>query len=194
MRIIIIGIGLVALATLGYFALSTSTTKSPAPTATTTSEGAQDSEPNSSKLDSDRFVTPRRMRSNSALSKDELSDDSRRRIKQMGRGIDATKLRANRGSGLEGSDEIREDDRSAREAARAEVVLRRTKQWIVDADKNSDGLLSPSEAELGGAHLRLVLADFGSADSDGDGLINEEELQAASLARRAKRQERRGGR
>ena len=187
MRNIIIGFGILATATLGYFAFSTSKASPPEAAETSDSESAGGDSINASERSKDGFVAPRRMRANSALGSDELSGESRRRMKDMGRGQGDANYRANLRKGLDGTPEPSDEALTERQEARSEVLTRRTKQWISDADKDDDGQLSPTEAELGSPHLRLILRDFDSADSNGDGAIDETELKSAAIARRAKR-------
>jgi hypothetical protein len=116
---------------------------------------------------SKEFVEPRRMRSRSSVSEDELSDPSLRKMDRMGQGGD---LRSNKSNRLEAREDLSQEDVSKREQQRAEVLARRSRQWISDSDKDSDGLLSPSEAERSGPDLRRVLRDFEASDANGDGV------------------------
>lgn len=184
MRNIIIGVGVLAVAAIAYLALGTSPTEHK-PSAETSSANAEESSKGEA---AKSFVTPRRMRSDSTSLGDELSGDSRRRMGEMGRG-DRVKHRANLQKTFTGKLAPSDETRSGGQVEREEVIRRRTQQWITDADKDADGLLSPSEAELGSPRLRLILSDFDAADSDGDGAINEEELKRAAMARRATRRE-----
>lgn len=187
MQKLLIGLVLLTLGALAYLALG-GTGKSSKATFETSEESESSESSNTAKENARDFVAPRRMRSRSSLSEDELSDPSIRKMNQMGRGGD---LRSNKSNRLAGSEPSSEADLEAREQRRAEVVARRTRQWISDADKDSDGLLNPSEAELGSPSLRRVLNDFEAADTNGDGVINSEELVAATHLHRKRRQEQR---
>lgn len=188
MRNLLLLIGLAALATLAYLALGTSKS-----TSSVASEGDENAEAGESPSDPTpaEFVKPRRMRSRENLSEDQLSLPKAKRMQGMGRGGVYT---SNKGKGLRGPDETGEIPSSERQTAQAEVIARRSRQWLSDSDKDSDGFLSRSEAELGGSRLRRILEDFEAADGDGDGYINLEELQSATQAWRADRLERRQGR
>jgi hypothetical protein len=192
MQKLLIGLGFLILATLAYLAFGGGSKEPDSYSEEGESEQSEASDTSSAdKRKAKEFVPPRRMRSRSSLSDDELADPNLRKMNRMGGGED---FRSNKGNRLATSEVSSEVDTSEREQQHAEVVARRSRQWISDSDKDSDGLLSPSEAELGGANLRRVLSDFDAADTNGDGVVNLEELKIATALHRKRRLERRRGR
>ncbi len=169
-------------------------------------KAAQDKEKRS--RGSETIVTPRRMRSREAISDDILAlpapalPDKKIPFRSRRGDLPSTSeaegrlsiaeraaMRASAAGRAEAPDG--EVKGATGEQARKTTVARRMNQWVIDADKDADGALSRSEAELGGSTLRLVLSDFDAADKNGDERINKEELLAAIEAREARRKKRR---